>query len=114
MLTVELILQDWPAVRQNSEAYQLMAADIRTDSPPPLPSDSQRYLEQQREVVQRGLIQLHELTGILPSIKLMNGEVKRIGDLAVAGGTYSDIWQGLWLGQKKVGRALFIASKWNV
>ncbi|KAG5735513.1 Protein kinase byr2 [Termitomyces sp. T112] len=90
---------NWAAVRPKSEADQLMVVDVRTDSPPLLPSDS---LEQQREVVQRGLIQLHELTGIPPSIKLMNGEVIRIGDLAVAGGTYSDIWQGLWLGEKKV------------
>ena len=85
-----------------------MVADIRSDSIPSLPCDSQRYLEQQREVVQRGLIQLHQLTGIPPSIKLMNGEVRRIGDLAVAGGTYSDIWQGLWLGQKKVKNVLLL------
>lgn len=91
-------------MRQNSEVDQLMVAGIRTDSPPPLPRNSQRHIEQQRQVVQRGLIQLHELTGIPPSIKLMNGEVRRLGDLAVAGGTYSDIWQGLWLGQKKVWR----------
>ncbi|KAG6861880.1 hypothetical protein C0995_010586 [Termitomyces sp. Mi166 len=103
---MDRLLQGRAVVRQNSEADQLMFADIRTGSPPPLPSDSQRYLEHQREVVQRGLIQLHELTGIPPSIKLMNGEVKRVGDLAVAGGTYSDIWQGLWLGQKKVERVL--------
>lgn len=101
-------------MRPESEASQLMVTDIRSDSPPPLPTDSQRYLEQQRKVVQRGLIQLHELTGIPPSIKLMNGEVRRIGDLAVAGGTYSDIWQGLWLGQKKVERALFSTQRWDV
>ncbi|KAG6910902.1 hypothetical protein DXG01_006585 [Tephrocybe rancida] len=90
------------SMRQNSGRDQLIVADIRSDSPQPLPNDSQRYLEQQRQVVERGLAQLHQLTGIPPSIKLMNGEVKRIGDLAIAGGTYSDIWQGLWLGQKKV------------
>ncbi|KAH0584149.1 hypothetical protein H2248_009709 [Termitomyces sp. 'cryptogamus'] len=102
---------NWAAVRPKSEADQLMVVDVRTDSPPLLPSDS---LEQQREVVQRGLIQLHELTGIPPSIKLMNGEVIRIGDLAVAGGTYSDIWQGLWLGEKKVKRYSFLVSKWGI
>ncbi|KAG6816948.1 hypothetical protein H0H87_001463 [Tephrocybe sp. NHM501043] len=96
------------SIRQNSDPDQLMFTEIRSTSPPPLPTDSQRYLEQQRkavlerEVVQNGLAQLHELTGIPPSIKLMNGEVTRIGDLAIAGGTYSDIWQGLWLGKKKV------------
>jgi len=60
-------------------------------------ADTQRYLE-----YQRGLLQLHENTGIPPSVKILNGEVVRIGDLAVAGGTYSDIWHGEWLGQKKV------------
>ncbi|KAF8078197.1 TKL/TKL-ccin protein kinase [Lyophyllum atratum] len=84
--------------------------DIRSDvqsnvpstSPPPVPKDSQRYLDYQRGVIQRGLIQLHQLTGIPPTVKRLNGEVVKIGDLAIAGGTYSDIWQGIWLGEKKV------------
>ncbi|RDB21515.1 Serine/threonine-protein kinase STY46 [Hypsizygus marmoreus] len=83
----------------------LMIATVRSTSPPPMrppqsppvPADSQRYLE-----YQRGLIQLHQLTGIPPSVKVLNGEVAKIGDLAVAGGTYSDIWLGTWLGAKKV------------
>ncbi|GLB35197.1 putative protein tyrosine kinase [Lyophyllum shimeji] len=69
----------------------------RPSSPPPLPKDGQRYLE-----YQRGLFELHQLTGIPPSVKVLNGEVVKIGDLAIAGGTYSDIWQGIWLGKKKV------------
>ena len=76
---------------------KLMVADKRSASPPPINADSQRYLE-----YQRGLLLLHENTGIPPSVKILNGEVVRIGDLAVAGGTYSDIWHGEWLGKKKV------------
>ena len=26
----------------------------------------------------------------------------KVGELAVAGGTYSDIWVGMWLGEEKV------------
>ncbi|KAG6841205.1 hypothetical protein C0991_000867 [Blastosporella zonata] len=89
------------SLRQTSDGDQLMISDVRSHSPPPLPTDSQRYLEQQREVVQKGLAHLHQLTGIPPSIKLLNGEVKRIGELAIAGGTYSDIWEGSWLNDKK-------------
>jgi hypothetical protein len=33
---------------------------------------------------------------------MLNGEVTKQGDLAIAGGTYSDIWLGLWLGEEKV------------
>ncbi|KAF9532397.1 kinase-like domain-containing protein [Crepidotus variabilis] len=59
--------------------------------------DSQAYLE-----YQRGLIKLHRETGIPPTIKLLNGEVKRTSELAVIGGTYSDIWMGTWLAEEKV------------
>ena len=67
------------------------------------------------ELIQRyeqAVITLHDFTGIPPTIKRLNGEVQRIGDLAVAGGTFSDIWMGLWLGHKKV--PPFSAFKWLV
>ena len=69
----------------------------RTPSLLPQVHDSQRYLQ-----YQRGLINLHRETGIPPTIKVLNGEVYKTGELAVAGGTYSDIWLGLWLGEEKV------------
>ncbi|KAF8803631.1 TKL/TKL-ccin protein kinase [Phlegmacium glaucopus] len=67
------------------------------NSPPPQPRDSRRYLQ-----YQRGLINLHRETGIPPTIKVLDGEVTKVGELAVAGGTYSDIWVGMWLGEEKV------------
>ncbi|CAA7267978.1 unnamed protein product [Cyclocybe aegerita] len=69
----------------------------RTASPTPHATDSQRYLQ-----YQRGLITLHRETGIPPTIKVLNGEVTKYGDLAIAGGVYSDIWAGKWLGEEKV------------
>jgi hypothetical protein len=59
--------------------------------------DSQKYLQCQRD-----LITLHRETGIPPTIKKLDGEVTRTSDLAIAGGMYSDIWMGLWLGEEKV------------
>jgi hypothetical protein len=44
---------------------------------------------------------IHRSTGIPPSVKNLNGEVNKLGDLAIAGGTYSDIWLGKWLGDEK-------------
>lgn len=76
---------------------ELMITDVRSTSPPPQPNDGQRYLQ-----YQRGLINIHRLTGIPPSVKVLNGEVRKTGDLAIAGGTYSDIWLGKWLGEEKV------------
>jgi hypothetical protein len=58
--------------------------------------------EERYDVLERGLVNLHDLTGILPTIKKLDGEIKKDGDLAVAGGTNSDIWRGRWLGQKHV------------
>jgi hypothetical protein len=74
-----------------------MIATVRSASPSPQPADAQRYLQ-----YQRGLLNLHRLTGIPPSVKVLNGEVTKSSDLAIAGGTYSDIWLGAWLGEKKV------------
>lgn len=59
--------------------------------------DSQRFLQYQRD-----LVTLHRETGIPPTIKRLDGEVTRTSELAVAGGMYSDIWMGLWLGEEKV------------
>jgi hypothetical protein len=72
-----------------------MTAIVRSASPQP--AETQGYLQ-----YQRGLLNLHRLTGISPSVKVLNGEVTKVGDLAIAGGTYSDIWIGAWLGEKKV------------
>jgi len=66
---------------------------------PPQGRDSQQYLQ-----YQRNLINLHRETGIPPTIKRLNGEVMKTSELAVAGGTYSDIWMGVWLGEEKVRR----------
>ena len=72
----------------------------RVSSPSPLSQNGQQYLQ-----CQRGLVNLHRETGIPPTIKVLNGEVVRVSELAVAGGTYSDIWVGEWLGEEKVGRS---------
>lgn len=55
------------------------------------------YLE-----TQRGLSQLHYLTGILPTVKILNGMVKKLDQIPVAGGIYSDVYLGYWLGDQKV------------
>jgi hypothetical protein len=74
-----------------------MPVDTIVSLPPPEPRDGERYLQ-----YQRGLINLHLTTGIPPTVKILDGEVTKQGDLAIAGGTYSDIWLGVWLSEKKV------------
>ncbi|KAF7983136.1 hypothetical protein HWV62_24109 [Athelia sp. TMB] len=64
-----------------------------TSSPPPM---------QERDQIRRALYELHKLTGVPPSVKILDGEVEKVGELAVTGGTYSDIWEGTWMGQEKV------------
>jgi hypothetical protein len=51
--------------------------------------------------LQDALFRFHIETGTLPTIKVLNAEISKVEDAAVAGGTYSDIWLGLWLGKKK-------------
>ncbi len=60
--------------------------------------------------MQRGLLYLHDKTGIPPAVKNLDGEIRRDGELPVAGGSHSDIWQGRWLGEKKVRESRFLDS----
>ena len=41
-----------------------------------------------------------------PTVKGLNGLVKREGDIPVSGGTYSDVWMGTCLGRKVALKAL--------
>ncbi len=70
---------------------------VDTRSELPMPKDGERYLE-----YQRSLMNLHRATGLPPSVKVLNGEITKAGDLAVAGGAYSDVWKGKWLGEEEV------------
>jgi hypothetical protein len=79
---------------QSSEIQDVITASPRPSSAP----RNERYLE-----YQHGILQLHQMTKIPPSIKLLNGEVTKESTLPVVGGTYSDIWIGYWLGEQKVG-----------
>lgn len=91
---------------RQEQVQELMIADQRTSSSPPplappplpqMPQEGERYLQ-----YQRGLFELHRAANIPPTVKSLNGEVTKIGDLAVTGGTYSDVWIGEWLGMEKV------------
>lgn len=70
-------------------------ADARSELP--IPKNGERYLEYQRSIMD-----LHRVTGLPPSVKTLNGEITKEGDLAVAGGAYSDVWKGKWLGEEEV------------
>lgn len=52
--------------------------------------------------MQKGLAMLQRVTGILPPEKVLDGEVRRLDDLAIAGGSSSDIWRALWLEEQPV------------
>ncbi|KAF7974055.1 hypothetical protein HWV62_13455 [Athelia sp. TMB] len=41
---------------------------------------------QERDQIRRALYELHRLTGVPPSVKILDGEVEKVGELAVAGG----------------------------
>ena len=58
---------------------------------------SQQYLE-----MQRGLLNLHRMAEILPPVKMLDGEIVKLDEVPIAGGTYSDIWLARWLNEEKV------------
>jgi hypothetical protein len=65
-----------------------------------LPSSAARQKYSQFEET---LLSLHRATGIPPTVKRLDGEITREGDIPFAGGLYCDVWQGTWLGGEKVG-----------
>jgi hypothetical protein len=91
----ELIIAD----RRTSSSPPPQLAHTPQPQPPPVPvpQEGERYLQ-----YQRGLFELHRAAGIPPTVKSLNGEVTKMGDLAVTGGTYSDVWIGMWLDAEKV------------
>ncbi|KAJ3562213.1 hypothetical protein NP233_g9716 [Leucocoprinus birnbaumii] len=52
--------------------------------------------------MEKGLSKLQKIAAILPPVKNLDGEVEQVGDMAVAGGSASDVWKGKWLGEKEV------------
>ncbi|KAL1691396.1 kinase-like domain-containing protein [Schizophyllum commune] len=60
--------------------------------------------------VQHGLVNLHNLTGIPPYIKILDGEVRKDDEQAIGGGSSTDIWRGTWMGE----RAIALKSLRNV
>ncbi|KAF5357891.1 hypothetical protein D9756_001785 [Leucocoprinus leucothites] len=81
--------------------------DVRTLSPIPMspkPSlvEPDKQSSQQYLAMKRGLIQLHRMGAVLPAVKVLDGEIVKLDDIPVAGGTYSDIWLGRWLDEEKV------------
>ncbi|KAF9444681.1 hypothetical protein P691DRAFT_807000 [Macrolepiota fuliginosa MF-IS2] len=77
-----------------------------SSAPSPPSAPNRQVAAQQYREVQRGMAMLHRMTAILPPNKILNGEVRRMDNLAIAGGSSSDIWRGLWLEAEKLKVAL--------
>ncbi|KAJ3545922.1 hypothetical protein NMY22_g2256 [Coprinellus aureogranulatus] len=92
-------------VMKQSIGSSPMIADKLVDSPgpsSPIPSRGGSADTHEVEKWQTTLYNFHVQTGVLPTCKVINGEVTRTSDMAVDGGVYSDIWQGLYLNHGKV------------
>ncbi|RXW13028.1 hypothetical protein EST38_g12827 [Candolleomyces aberdarensis] len=60
------------------------------------------FTEGQYQKSRDALFSFHLQTGTLPTIKVLDEEITKTSELAVAGGIYSDIWLGKWLGNQTV------------
>ncbi|KAJ2920923.1 hypothetical protein H1R20_g16170, partial [Candolleomyces eurysporus] len=60
------------------------------------------FTEGQYQKSRDALFAFHVQTGTLPTIKVLDEEITKTSELAVAGGIYSDIWLGKWLGNQTV------------
>ncbi|CCM02902.1 uncharacterized protein FIBRA_05016 [Fibroporia radiculosa] len=93
-MVAELYKSGQPAAQRLMEAGQ---QQLLADS-----SDQNEMGDQERDLCRQGLVELHQLTGIPPSIKRLDGEVVQVGFMPVAKGGHSHVWKGLWLGKKPV------------
>ncbi|KAG5221749.1 TKL/TKL-ccin protein [Salix suchowensis] len=91
----EIVMQAAQQELRDMREAAISHADARLELP--ILKTGERYLE-----YQRSLMNLHRITGLPPSVKILNGEITKAGDLAVAGGAYSDVWKGKWLGEEEV------------
>lgn len=53
-----------------------------------------------REMWKNGLSELQRLTGIPPTLKILDGEVVKTSELPAGRGGHSLVWPGLWFGKK--------------
>ncbi|KAF8436919.1 kinase-like domain-containing protein [Boletus edulis BED1] len=83
-----------PSATYLSDGRQVVESP--TSSRPPSPITTvQNQIEQ-------ALLDLHRLTNIPPTIPILNNQVKKTDLTSVRGGPYSQIFEGRWLGEKKV------------
>jgi hypothetical protein len=68
---------------------------------PPSPQPSVEVHSEQYAITQRIMRELVQM-GVAPKVRLLDGEVLKVGEVAQAGGTYSDVWLGDWLNGQKV------------
>ena len=54
--------------------------------------------------LEQALLDLHRLTNIPPTIPILNYQVKKTNPTPVRSSVYSRIYEGRWLGEKKVWR----------
>ncbi|KXN89740.1 Tyrosine-protein kinase TXK [Leucoagaricus sp. SymC.cos] len=97
----ELVESGQMALKQMREEWQTLTS-ASTEPSSALAVIKNVKTDQKYRDMQRGLAKLQEMAAILPPVKILNGEVEKIGDVAIAGGTTCDIWRGAWLGEKEV------------
>jgi len=78
---------------------ELRAMRTRFAEQPATPNSATRAKYSQYEET---VLRLHQATGIPPTIKRLDGEIERQGDIPFAGGLYCDVWLGTWLSGEKV------------
>ena len=102
------------AVRLMTHGQQVLS-DIRNSPQPRQGTDDtvtqlrvefQEPRTKEYKELRHALTELSSRLQVLPTVKDLNGLVKREGDIPVSGGTYSDVWMGTCLGRKVALKAL--------
>ncbi|KZT06170.1 kinase-like protein [Laetiporus sulphureus 93-53] len=97
----ELYNRGHPAAERMMELSQLLLR-LPIQSADSTKVANESLTKEEHDGLRERLVNFHRLTGIPPTIKILNGQVKKLGDRPLVWGSYSELWSGVWLGKIQI------------
>ncbi|KZT02532.1 kinase-like protein [Laetiporus sulphureus 93-53] len=92
----ELQKHGHPAAERMMELSQLLL-QLPIQSSNSKEAANEKLTKEEHEMYREKLVNFQRLTGVPPTIKILNGQVKKLGDRPLVWGSYSQVWNGVWL-----------------
>ncbi|KZT06149.1 kinase-like protein [Laetiporus sulphureus 93-53] len=97
----ELHKRGHPAAERMMELSQLLLR-LPIQSADSTKTVNESLSKEEHDGCRERLVDFQRLTGMPPTIKILNGQVKKLGDRPLVWGNYSELWSGVWLGKIQI------------